>query len=57
MKATNINELWKQKSAIVYKEFDDYVYVVDCGNQLLELKYSQELTQQEINTILRKIEN
>ena len=57
MKITDVNALWKQKSVIVYKELDEYVYVVDCGNQLLELKYSQELTQQEINTILRKIEN
>ena len=57
MKATDVNAFWKQKSAIAYKEFDDYVYVVDCGNQLIELKYSQELTQQQINTILRKLVN
>ena len=55
MKATDINELWKQKSAIVYKEFDDYVYVVDCENELIELRYSQELTQQQIDTVIRKI--
>ena len=55
MKATDINELWKQKSAIVYKEFDDYVYVVDCENELIELRYSQELTQQQIDTVIGKI--
>ena len=55
MKATDINKLWKQKSAIVYKEFDDYVYVVDCENELIELRYSQELTQQQIDTVIRKI--
>ena len=57
MKVMDVNAFWKQKSAIAYKEFDDYVYVVDCGNQLIELKYSQELTQQQINTILRKLVN
>ena len=55
MKATDINELWKQKSAIFYKEFDDYVYVVEYENELLELRYSQELTQQQIDTVIRKI--
>jgi len=31
------------------------VYVVDCENELIELRYSQELTQQQIDTVIRKI--